>query len=268
MRLFSWNVNGLRSVSSKGALDAFLANYMPDIICFQEIKMDERQAEAFQKRYADYRHFYNFADKRGYSGTAIWVNKKLLQPDLERVELNFKKTCLIDSYGDAMREGRLLVLKLEELYLVNVYSPHTKRGLERLPLKQKWDGMLLSYLKELEKEKPVVVCGDFNIAHREIDIANPKQNVFNAGFTKEERADFDEFMAAGLTDTFRYLHPDEAGAYTWWTWRANARARNIGWRIDYFLVSSSLKGRLKNAEVHQDVMGSDHCPVSVVLFNK
>jgi exodeoxyribonuclease-3 len=267
MKLFSWNVNGLRAVDKKKALDAFFVTYAPDIVCFQEIKIDEQQilAENFEQKYSNYHQFYSFAQKRGYSGTAIWSKRVPVQTVANFPDEIAKKYQLTDDFGDATKEGRLLTLDFGDFYLVGVYSPHTKRELERLDLKRRWDRALLSYIQQLEKTKPVVVCGDFNIAHQPIDLANPEQNQTNAGFTIEERTDFDNFTKAGLIDTFRHLHPSRTGAYTWWTWRANARARNIGWRIDYFLVSSSLKNQFISAEIYPAMLGSDHCPISLEL---
>ena len=280
MKLVSWNVNGLRSVEGKGRLGEFLVAHEPDVVCLQEIKMDAGQAGFFEDKYAEWRQFYGFARKKGYAGTAIWVRKDLEdvnERDDRAAELSTKSVQtgevlnvqfdedLTDQFGDLQDEGRVVAVEFDGFYLVNVYSPHTKRELERLPIKEKWNAAVLRKVKELERVKPVVLCGDLNVAHREIDLANPKANEFNAGFTKEERADFDRFMEAGLVDTFRLKNGDVTGAYTWWTWRANARARNIGWRIDYFLVSEILAGRVEGAEVLSEVMGSDHCPVSLTL---
>jgi exodeoxyribonuclease-3 len=261
MKLFSWNVNGLRSVIQKGEFEKFIQTYQPDIVCLQETKAKQGQAEV---DLPEYEEFWNDAVKPGYAGTAIFTKAKPLS-----VSTTFAGSAsakgLSDGFGDATTEGRLITAEYADFYLVNTYSPHTKRELERLPLKRQWDKALLEHTQELQKAKPVIVCGDFNIAHQPIDLANPKQNEHNAGFTAEERADFDQFVKAGFVDTFRHLHPSETGAYTWWTWRANARARNIGWRIDYFVASPALMPRVKLAQIHPEQMGSDHCPVSLEL---
>jgi exodeoxyribonuclease III len=267
MKLFSWNVNGLRAIDSKCALKLFIDDYSPDVLCMQEIKISEDQieTEGFGGKFSGYRQYYSFADKKGYSGTAIWSKNEAISVQEKFSDEIIQKFNLVDKFGDASKEGRLLLLEFADFYLINSYSPNTKRDLERLELKRNWDAALMEYIGELQKKKPVVICGDLNIAHREIDLANPKSNQNNAGFTAEERADFDNFMSRGLIDTFRHLHPDKKDAYTWWTWRANARVRNIGWRIDYFLVSPGLVGEIAEASIHQDVIGSDHCPVSLTL---
>ncbi len=260
MKLFSWNVNGIRATVQKGAFGKFVSEFEPDVICLQETKAKQGQAEIDLPEYTEY---WNDANKPGYSGTAIFSKVKPAEVFYGFDAKTQKKFDFTDVFGDITQEGRLTTAEYDKFLLVCVYSPHTKRELERLPMKQTWDAALLEHMRVLEKRKPVVVCGDLNVAHREIDLANPKQNEFNAGFTVEERADFDKLVAAGFIDTFRLLHPDETGAYTWWTWRAGARARNIGWRIDYFLVSESLRNRVKSAEIHPEVLGSDHCPVSL-----
>ena len=259
MRIYSWNVNGLRAIINKGAFQKFIDEKQPDILCLQETKAKQGQAEI---DLPEYEELWNSAERPGYSGTAIFTKIKPLsvQNGLP-TDQNFK-----DQFGDPLTEGRVLTAKFEDFYLVNVYTPNSKHSLERLRLREKlWDPTFLSYLKSLEKEKPVVVCGDFNAAHTEIDLARPKDNEENAGYTKEERKGIDNIVNAGLVDTFRALHPDETGRYTWWTWRANARARGIGWRIDYFFVSKSIASKIKSAEIHEDVQGSDHCPISIEL---
>ncbi|MDR0591572.1 MAG: exodeoxyribonuclease III [Candidatus Nomurabacteria bacterium] len=261
MKLFSWNVNGLRAVIQKGEFEKFVKNYQPDALCLQETKAKQGQAEVDLPGYEE---IWNDAEKPGYSGTAIFTKVKPLNVSKTFARTELAKE-LSDEFGDAIKEGRLLTAEFEDFYLVNTYSPHTKRELERLPLKRKWDAALLEHMQELQKTKPVIACGDFNIAHQDIDLANPKQNQENAGFTPEERADFDALVQAGFMDTFRTLHPDETGAYTWWTWRANARARNIGWRIDYFLASSVLAKRITSATIHPEQLGSDHCPISLEI---
>ncbi|MDR0397930.1 MAG: exodeoxyribonuclease III [Candidatus Nomurabacteria bacterium] len=280
MRLFSWNVNGIRSVIEKGEFAKFIETYQPDILCLQETKAKQGQAEIDLPIYKEY---WSNASRPGYSGTAIFTKHTPLStsttfagtvpakhrstplqvPYLQ--EGLWESAGLVDEFGDATKEGRLITAEFENFYLVNSYSPHTKRELERLPLKRRWDNALLEHIKTLEQAKPVVLCGDLNIAHQPIDLANPKQNETNAGYTAEERADFDQFTKAGLIDTFRNLHPDETGAYTWWTWRAKARARNVGWRIDYFIVSENILGKVKAAAIHPEQLGSDHCPISLEL---
>ena len=259
MKLYSWNVNGIRSCVDKGALADFLAAEKPDILCLQETRARRDQA---QIDLPDYQEHWCSAARPGYSGTAIFVRNHI--PAQEK-SLHVKRA-FQDAYGDALDEGRLLTLELENFYLVTVYTPNVKHGLERLELRhQHWDPFMLEYLTELEQTKPVVICGDFNVAHTEIDLAYPKQNLGNAGFTDEERQGFDRYLEHGLIDTFRTLHPHTTDAYTWWTWRANCRARNIGWRIDYFLISEQLKPHLKGAAIYPQITGSDHCPISITM---
>jgi exodeoxyribonuclease-3 len=258
MKIFSWNVNGIRAVIQKGEFAKFIKTYQPDILCLQETKAKRGQAEI---DLPDYEEFWNDADRPGYAGTAIFTKVKPNTVSFNSIGSDPIK----DKYGDLAREGRVITLEFDNFFLLSVYSPHTKRELERLLLKQKWDKALLAYIKKLEKTKPVIAGGDLNIAHCEIDIANPKENEFNAGFTAEERADFDQFVNTGLIDTFRHFHPNEIGAYTYWTWRANARKRNIGWRIDYFLASKNIANKITAAEIHPKQMGSDHCPISITL---
>jgi exodeoxyribonuclease-3 len=260
MKLFSWNVNGLRAVIQKGEFKKFIQEYQPDVLCLQETKAKQGQAEI---DLPEYKEFWSDAVKPGYAGTAIFTKTEPLSVSTTFAGPGLAK--LIDEFGDATQEGRLITAEFKDFYLVNTYSPHTKRELERLPLKQRWDAALLDHLQELQKTKPVVACGDFNIAHQAIDLANPKQNEHGAGFTAEERTDFDRLVQAGFVDTFRHLNPNETGAYTWWTWRANARARNVGWRIDYFVISSALMPKVKSAAIHPEQLGSDHCPVSLEL---
>ena len=262
MKIYSWNVNGLRAVIKKGALQKFLAEYQPDILCLQEIKAKPEQVEY---DFPEYRIFWNPAKKAGYSGTAILVCEELSllfsSADFHASENNSD-----DSVGQvAVHEGRMLVLDLDKFYLVNVYVPNSKPDLSRLKLREKeWDPEFLNYLKELEIIKPVVVCGDFNAAHEEIDIARPKTNHHSAGFTDEERQGITNLIDAGFVDTFRALHPEEV-RYTWWSHWGHARENNVGWRIDYFFVSESLRNNLKSAEIYENVLGSDHCPVSIEL---
>ncbi len=263
MRIYSWNVNGIRAALKKGALDKFLAYENPDILCLQETKANRNQVEV---DFGDYVEYWNSAERPGYAGTAIFVRNgiKVLNEyhDFEKYpELKIEK----DVFGDPLNEGRILTLELKNYYLVTVYVPNSKRSLERLELRDKfWDPELKKYVKNLKKEKPVILCGDFNAAHKEIDLARPKDNVKNAGFTVEERKGIDNLLSAGFIDTFRTLHPTEE-KYTWWTQWGNCRANNIGWRIDYFFVSNNLKDKLKSAEIYDSIFGSDHCPISIEM---
>ncbi len=258
MKIYSWNVNGLRAVLRKGALQSFIDKYDPDILCLQETKAKQGQAEV---DLPEYEELWNSAERPGYAGTAIFTKIKPLS-----VRNNLPTTKVFaDSFGDPLTEGRVLTAEFEKFFLVNVYTPNSKNQLERLGLRnEKWDPEFLKYLKDLEKEKPVVVCGDFNAAHEEIDIARPRTNHHSAGFTDEERQGITNIVESGLIDSFRTLNPD-AVRYTWWSHWGNARANNVGWRIDYFFVSKSLKPNLKSAEIYEDVEGSDHCPVSIDL---
>lgn len=258
LHIFSWNVNGLRAVIRKGALERFINEHQPDILCLQETKAKQGQAEI---DLPEYEELWNSAERPGYAGTAIFTKIKPL------AVFNGLPTnqSLTDQFGDPLSEGRVLTAEFEQFYLVNVYTPNSKSELERLELREKkWDPEFLSYLKNLERTKPVVACGDFNAAHEEIDIARPKTNHHSAGFTDEERQGITNLIDAGLVDTFRTLHPDEV-RYTWWSHWGNARANNVGWRIDYFFVSKSIKPQLKSAEIHEKVTGSDHCPISIEL---
>lgn len=258
LKIYSWNVNGLRAVLRKGALQKFIAEEQPDILCLQETKAKQGQAEV---DLPEYEELWNSAERPGYAGTAIFTKVKPLSVRYDLpTTLEFK-----DSFGDPLTEGRVLTAEFEKFYLVNVYTPNSKNELERLGLRaEKWDPEFLEYLKSLEAVKPVVVCGDFNAAHEEIDIARPKTNHRSAGFTDEERQGISNLISAGLVDSFRKLNPN-AVRYTWWSHWGHARENNVGWRIDYFFVSESLMPRLKSAEIYEDVMGSDHCPVSVEL---
>ena len=258
LSIFSWNVNGLRAVLRKGAFQKFITDYQPDILCLQETKAKQGQAEI---DLPEYEEIWNSAERPGYAGTAIFTKIKPLSINSG---LPTDKP-LADQFGDPAQEGRVLTVEFEHFHLVNVYTPNSKNGLERLGLREKlWDPEFLNYLKTLEKSKPVVVCGDFNAAHQEIDLARPKTNHHSAGFTDEERQGITNIINAGIIDTFRTLHPDEV-RYTWWSHWGNARANNVGWRIDYFFISGGLQNNLKAAEIHEDVTGSDHCPVSIEL---
>ncbi len=261
MRIYSWNVNGIRAVWNKGAFQKFIAEHQPDVLCLQEIKALREQGEVDLPGYEEY---WNPAEKKGYSGTAIFTKVKPLSIDLGlpiKIEKQFKLNN--DSYGDPSKEGRVTTAEFDDFYLVTVYTPNAKDDLSRLNLRHKqWDPAFLAYCKILEQHKPVIFCGDLNVAHTEDDLANPKPNIGKKGFTDEEREGFQKFIDAGFVDTFR-IFTQGNGHYSWWTHWANARARNVGWRIDYFLVSESLKNNVKAAEIHADILGSDHCPVSI-----
>ena len=249
MRLMSWNVNGIRAALKKGFLD-FVAQARPDVLCLQETRALPEQVGL---EVAGYRAFWNPAEKKGYSGTLT----------LSRAEPLSVRRGLGDPAHDS--EGRVLTLEYPDFFLVNVYTPNAQRALTRLAYRtQEWDPAFLAYLQRLEREKPAVLCGDLNVAHKEIDLANPKSNVNNAGFTPQERASFDRLMAAGFVDTFRAF-TREGGHYTWWSQMGRAREKNVGWRIDYFCVSAPLRPRLKRAEIRPDVQGSDHCPIGLEL---
>lgn len=263
MKIYSWNVNGIRSVIKKGALQDFVKKHSPDILCLQETKAQRGQAEIDMPEYEEYWHS---ADKKGYSGTAIFTKIKPVavingMPDdiIKKYKLN------ADGYGDPNKEGRVIAAEYDNFYVVTVYTPNAKEDLSRVSLRHKqWDPAFLAYVKQLEKKKNVIFCGDLNVAHTEDDLARPKENMGKRGFTNEEREGIQQLIDAGFVDTLR-LFKQGNGHYTWWTHWANARARNVGWRIDYFLVSKSLKSKVKSAEIHADVMGSDHCPVSITI---
>ncbi|SFH91984.1 exodeoxyribonuclease-3 [Tindallia magadiensis] len=245
MKLISWNVNGLRACVKKGFMDYF-DREKADIFCVQETKL---QPEQISLELEGYHQFWNSAEKKGYSGTAVFT----------------KTEPLTVQYGLDMEaydgEGRVITLEYSDYYLVNVYTPNSQRELTRLDFRMDWENVFREYLKSLEAKKPVILCGDLNVAHQEIDLKNPKTNRRNAGFTDEEREKMTTLLNSGFIDTFRHLYPDLEGAYTWWSYMRQARERNAGWRIDYFLVSESLKQKIKKAEIHSEVMGSDHCPV-------
>ena len=249
MKLISWNVNGLRACLNKGFVDFFTAADA-DIVCIQETKMQPGQAEV---NFTSYEQFWNSAEKKGYSGTAVFSR---LQP-------------IAVSYGMGLpehdQEGRIITLEYDEFQLVNVYTPNSQRGLARLEYRMQWEDDFRDYVGRLDRKKPVVVCGDLNVAHREIDIKNPAANKNNAGFTPQERAKMTELLEAGLTDSFRHLYPDRRDAYSWWSYMGNARERNVGWRIDYFLVSRQIQNQIREAEIRMEVQGSDHCPVVLEL---
>ena len=251
--LISWNVNGLRACMNKGFMD-FFSSTNADIFCIQETKMQPSQADF---SFPNYNAFWNSAEKKGYSGTLILVKKDFCQKPL------------IEIYGIGVEshdnEGRVIALEFPQFFLVNVYTPNSQRELMRLDYRMLWEDDFRAFIKGLEKTKPVVVCGDLNVAHKEIDLKNPKQNTKNAGFTIEERTKFSALLDCGFIDSYRHFYPNKADAYTWWSYMANARAKNIGWRIDYFLLSTALSSNLKSAEIYSDILGSDHCPVGISL---
>jgi exodeoxyribonuclease-3 len=264
MRIISYNVNGIRAAITKGFYD-WLAEANPDILCIQETKAQPEQIDLFKFKELGYDACINSAQKKGYSGTAVFSKIKPLS-----VEMDFGKTfapdIFADGYGNLLREGRAITLEFPDFFLLNTYVPNAKSDLSRLGIRQAvWDKKILEYIKQLEVRKPVIICGDLNVAHREIDLANPKQNERSAGFTKEEREGFDNFVSQGLVDTFRHFEP-ETVKYTWWSMRSGARARNIGWRIDYFLCSANFIDRIKSAEILNDVVHSDHCPVTLEIM--
>ncbi|HVY73058.1 MAG TPA: exodeoxyribonuclease III [Candidatus Paceibacterota bacterium] len=264
MKLISWNVNGIRAVHTKKLFVPFVEEFKPDVLCLQETKAQQHQSEVDLSEYEEY---WNSAEKKGYSGTAIFTKHKPISIILGFPDDIAKKYKLTDDgYGDPTKEGRVIAAEYEKFYVVTVYTPNSKPDLSRLALRHKqWDPAFLAYMKRLEETKPVAFCGDLNVAHQEIDLANPKANEGEHGFTKEEREGIQNVIDAGFVDTFRHLHPDTEHAYSWWTHWANARARNIGWRIDYWFVSKKLAKHIKKAEILPDVMGSDHCPVLLEL---
>ncbi|MBQ3200038.1 MAG: exodeoxyribonuclease III [Firmicutes bacterium] len=251
MRLISWNVNGLRACITKGFYN-FAADIDADIISVQETKMQPGQAAV---DLPGYHQFWNSAERKGYSGTLTFARTE---------PLGHAYNLGLDRHND---EGRAVTLEFERFYLVNLYVPNAQDGLARINYRMEWEDDLRAYVQALDKQKPVIICGDLNVAHQEIDLKNPKSNRGNAGFSDEERGKFSELLAAGFVDSFRYLHPDEEGAYSWWSYRFNARAKNAGWRIDYFLVSERLKDEIKAAYILPQVMGSDHCPVCLEIFD-
>lgn len=263
MKLYSWNVNGIRAVEKKGALANFIKQENPDIVCFQETKAHEAQLDL---AYPEYEKYWSSAAKAGYSGTAIWTKLPPLSatyglPGDIVSEYNLD----VDAYGDPSDEGRVVTLEFDTFFVVTVYTPNSKGDLSRLSLRHKqWDPAFLKHVTRLEETKPVIFCGDLNVAHTEIDLANPKSNVGKHGFTDEEREGFTGIIAAGFVDTFRQF-TGEGGHYSWWSHWAKSRERNVGWRIDYVLASQQLASSVTSAHIHPDVMGSDHCPVSITL---
>ena len=250
MKLISWNVNGIRACVQKGFMDSF-NELDADIFCIQESKLSEGQLELDMPEYHQY---WNYAQKKGYSGTAVFTKKE---------PLNVSYGLGIEEHDN---EGRVITLEYVTFYLVTVYTPNSQSELKRLEYRMKWEDDFKAYLKGLEENKPVIVCGDLNVAHQEIDLKNPKTNRMNAGFTDEERQKMTELLDSGFIDTFRYFYPDRKDIYSWWSYRFSARQKNAGWRIDYFLVSESLKDKLTGADIHTEITGSDHCPVELDIF--
>ena len=252
MKLISWNVNGLRAVINKGFKE-FFENIDADIFCIQETKMQEEQIDIeIQDIFKNYNSYWNSAVKKGYSGTAVFTKKKPL-----KVTYGIGKE-------EHDQEGRVITLEYDNFFLVNCYTPNSKRELERLGYRMVWEDEMRNYLLELDKTKPVIYCGDFNVAHEEIDLKNPKTNHQSAGFTDEERNKMTELLNSGFTDSFRYLYPEKENAYTWWSYMFHAREKNVGWRIDYFIVSKSIENKIEESNIYDEVMGSDHCPVGLV----
>ena len=249
MKFISWNVNGLRACLTKG-FGEFFNEINADIFCIQETKMQREQAEI---DFDGYHQYWNSAVKKGYSGTAIFTKQ---EPISVAYDIG------IEEHGN---EGRVITLEYNDFYIVNVYTPNAKNGLTRIDYRMKWEDDFRTYLKSLDDKKPVIICGDLNVAHNEIDLKNPKSNSGNAGFSNEERSKMTELLENGFVDTFRLIYPNLAGAYTWWSYMYNARANNAGWRIDYFLVSDRLKSKIKDSIIHPEVMGSDHCPVELQI---
>ena len=249
LKLISWNVNGIRACCDKGFREEF-ERLDADFFCLQETKM---QAGQLDLQFEGYQSYWNYAEKKGYSGTAIFTRHQPLSV----------------AYGIGVEEhdheGRVITLEMEQFYLITVYVPNSQDGLKRLDYRMTWEDDFLAYLKKLEEKKPVVVCGDLNVAHQEIDLKNPKSNRKNAGFTDEERAKFTQWLQAGFTDTFRYFYPEQKEIYSWWSYRFKAREKNAGWRIDYFVTSASLNEKLVDAKIHTEVLGSDHCPVELTM---
>ncbi|QRZ92956.1 exodeoxyribonuclease III [Bacillus sp. LJBS06] len=250
MKLISWNVNGLRAVMRKMDFLSYLKEEDADIICLQETKIQDGQVDLQPEGYHVY---WNYAVKKGYSGTAVFSKQEPLRV----------------MYGIGIeehdQEGRVITLEFENVFVMTVYTPNSRRGLERIDYRMQWEEALLTYILELDEKKPVILCGDLNVAHQEIDLKNPKANRNNAGFSDQERGAFTRLLEAGFVDSFRHVYPDLEGAYSWWSYRAGARDRNIGWRIDYFVVSESLKEQIEDAGISKDVMGSDHCPVELII---
>ena len=252
MKLISWNVNGIRACLKKGFAESF-KQLDADIFCIQETKCQPEQVEL---KFEGYKSYWNSAEKKGYSGTAIFTKT---QP------LNVTYGIGIEEHD---KEGRVITLEFEKFYMVDIYTPNSKRELERLDYRQIWEDEIRKYLLKLNETKPVIMCGDLNVAHKEIDLKNPKTNRHNAGFTDEERQKMTELLDAGFIDSFRYLYPDKENAYSWWSYMGHAREKNVGWRIDYFIVSKSIENQIKEAKIYPEIMGSDHCPVGLDIFKE
>ena len=250
MKLISWNVNGLRAIWNKG-FEGFFKNINADIFCIQETKMQEGQLEV---DFNGYYQYFNSAQKKGYSGTAIFTR---IKPNAVTYGIGIE---------EHDQEGRVITLEFEEFFMVNVYTPNSQRELTRLEYRQKWEDDFRKYLENLDNKKPVILCGDLNVAHKEIDLKNPKTNRHNAGFTDEEREKMTILLENGFIDTFRYLYPDKENCYTWWSYMMKAREKNVGWRIDYFIVSERIKDKIKDAKILSEIMGSDHCPVELDII--
>lgn len=254
MKLVSWNVNGLRAAITKG-FTQFFKDIEADIFCIQETKMQEEQLdENIMEIFKGYNTYWNSAEKKGYSGTAVITKNKPVSV----------------TYGIGIeehdKEGRVITLEFDKFYMVNCYTPNSKRELERLDYRMTWEDCFRQYLVELNKKKPVIMCGDLNVAHKEIDLKNPKTNRKNAGFTDEERNKMTELLEAGFTDSFRYIYPDKTEAYTWWSYMFKAREKNAGWRIDYFIVSNNIREKIKDSYIYPEILGSDHCPVGIEIY--
>ena len=249
MKLISWNVNGIRACVNKGFKD-FFKEINADIFCIQETKC---QIDQIELEFEGYKSFWNSAEKKGYSGTAIYTKEK---------PISVKYGIGIEQHD---KEGRVITLEFKNFFMVNIYTPNSKRGLERLEYRQVWEDEIRKYLLDLNKIKPVIMCGDLNVAHNEIDLKNPKTNRRNAGFTDEERKKMTQLLESGFTDSFRYLYPDKKEAYSWWSYMGRAREKNVGWRIDYFIVSKNIENKIKEAKIHSKIMGSDHCPVELEI---
>lgn len=249
MKLISWNVNGIRACVNKGFKD-FFKEINADIFCIQETKC---QIDQIELEFEGYKSFWNSAEKKGYSGTAIYTKEK---------PISVKYGIGIEQHD---KEGRVITLEFKKFFMVNIYTPNSKRGLERLEYRQVWEDEIRKYLLDLNKIKPVIMCGDLNVAHNEIDLKNPKTNRRNAGFTDEEREKMTQLLESGFTDSFRYLYPDKKESYSWWSYMGRAREKNVGWRIDYFIVSKNIESKIKEAKIHSEIMGSDHCPVELEI---
>jgi exodeoxyribonuclease-3 len=267
MKIFSWNINGLRAVESRGSLEDFLDEKQPDIACFQETKIQASQVKTLKldEKYPEYKKFYSFAERKGYSGTAIWSKIEPIQvlhnlPDEIRTKFD-----LADSFGDTSTEGRICAAEFSDFWLVTVYTPNSKGDLGRLVIRQNWDKAFLELIKQLERQKPVAFCGDMNVAHQEIDLKNPKANRGKHGFTDEERFGFGEFLNNNFVDIYRTQNPETTDIYTWWSHFAKSRERNVGWRIDYFVLSEGFPRKNVEAKIYPEILGSDHCPVSIEI---